>query len=337
MGIKLGIVLNSQFVVGDDPVERTEELLEQVRTARDVGLDSIWIIQHFLAEPYQMLQQMPFIGRVTADAGEMTVGTGIFQLTLSNPVYAAEQAATLDVLTGGRFVFGIGLGFRDEEFLAFDVNPKKRVSRFEECLETAIRLWTEETVDHHGQHFTLEQARLLLKPVQKPYPPVWIAGSGDPAVKRAGRYGMPWLINPHATIGTVERQMGLFNESLDEHGQAAPDVVPLFRELAVGTTRDDAVKISRAALEKKYGAYANWGLDKPMPEDETLSAPFDELAADRFIIGSPQECVDELGRYNERIGANHFLLRVHWPGMKQADVLRQLETLGGDVLPHLDG
>ena len=103
----------------------------------------------------------------------------------------------------GNFVFGVGLGYREEEFEAFGVDYGTRGSRFEECLDVAIRLWTEDEVTHRGRHFTLTAASLLLKPVQKPHPPIWMAASGDPAVRRAARYGFAWLINPHASLANL--------------------------------------------------------------------------------------------------------------------------------------
>jgi alkanesulfonate monooxygenase SsuD/methylene tetrahydromethanopterin reductase-like flavin-dependent oxidoreductase (luciferase family) len=333
--IKVGIVLNTQYPMHEDPATKVKDTIEQVEVARDCGFDSVWVVQHFLATPYQMLQQMPLLGRLTAVSGDMQIGSGIFQLTLSNPVYAAEQALTLDALAEGRFVFGVGLGFRDEEFRAFGVDPKRRVSRFEECFEVMHRLWTEQSVTHHGKHFDLDDATVLLKSTQHPQPPVWVAGSGDPAVRRAARFGVPWLINPHATLRTVERQMGVFRETLDEAKQKAPDVVPIFRELAIGSSHEQALSGAAPYLSGKYAAYAEWGLDKPMPDDESLMKDLEELVEDRFIVGSGDECLEQLAHYVERIGANHFLLRVDWPGMAQKAVLRQFELLAEHVLPGL--
>ena len=82
---------------------------------------------------------------------------------------------------------------------------KVRASRFLEVLQVARRLWSEAEVTHEGRHFRLHGAALVLKPVQRPHPPVWIAASGDPAVERAARHGDAWLINPHATMPTLER------------------------------------------------------------------------------------------------------------------------------------
>ena len=315
--MRFGLKLNTQFVAGQDPVKGTRDLLDQVRAARDFGFDSVWVSQHYLATPFMALQTWPMIGRVAAEAGDMQVGTSIFLLTLLNPVYAAELAATADLITEGRFVFGVGLGYRPQEFEAFGVDMQSRGRRFEECLDVMLRLWTEDEVDHHGEFFNLTQARPTLKPVQKPHPPVWIAASGDAAVKRAGRYGLPWLINPHASLTQLKKHMLLYSATLAESGHVRPSDTPMFKEVAVALSRDAAFDMARPFLEKKYQTYAEWGLDKPMPKEESLDAPFRELAKDRFIIGTPDDVTAELRRYDEAIGANHVLLRLQWPGMPQ--------------------
>src|SRR5262245_24417886 len=114
-------MLNSQFPPGASTAPALREALEQVRLMRELGFDSVWLGQHYLSTPYQMWQPMPLLARLAAEAGDMTVGTNIFLLTIHNPVESAELAATLDVITEGRFVFGVGLGYRPEEFEAFGI------------------------------------------------------------------------------------------------------------------------------------------------------------------------------------------------------------------------
>ena len=228
--MRVGLILNTQFVTGDDPVVKVKELVEQVRAARDHGFDSICVSHHYLLTPFRMMQPLALLGRLAAEAGSMRLVTNIFLLTIHNPVYVAEQVATLDVITEGRFVFGVGLGYRLEEFEGMGVEMKSRVSRFIEIIEVAKRLWAEDVVTHAGRHFRLTNAALTLKPVQRPHPPIWIAASGDAAFDRAARYGDGCLINPHASLPTVERQMGLYRKALGEVGKPFPPEAPIFKE-----------------------------------------------------------------------------------------------------------
>lgn len=333
--MKVGLILNTQFVTGEDPVVKVKELIEQVRVARDHGFASICVSHHYLLTPFQMVQPLALLGRLAADAGTMRLVTNIFLLTIHNPVYVAEQVATLDVITEGRFVFGVGLGYRPEEFEGMGVEMKSRVSRFVEIIEVAKRLWREDVVTHAGRHFRLTNASLTLKPVQRPHPPLWIAASGDAAFDRAARYGDGCLINPHASLPTVERQMGLYRKALAEVGKPFPAEAPIFKECSVARTRDAALRDAKPYLLQKYKAYADWGLDKPMPKEESLSVPYEELLRDRFIVGTPDECRQELERYHRVLGVNHFLLRLQWPGMPQRLVLEQIRLLGEQVLPAL--
>jgi alkanesulfonate monooxygenase SsuD/methylene tetrahydromethanopterin reductase-like flavin-dependent oxidoreductase (luciferase family) len=333
--MKFGLILNSQFVAGEDPAQKIRELVDQVRAARDNGFDSVAVSHHYLLTPFAMPQPLPLVARLAPESGSMRLVTNIFLLTYHTPAYVAEQVATLDVMTDGRFVFGVGLGYRPEEFEGMGVEMKTRVSRFLEVLEVSKRLWTEDVVTHRGRHFALTNASLTLRPVQKPYPPIWVAASGDPAYERAARVGDACLINPHASLATVERQMGLYRKALADAGTPFPAEAPIFRECSVARTREAALGDAKPYLLQKYKAYADWGLDKPMPKSESLQAPYEELVRDRFIVGTPDECRAELERYHQRLGVNHFLLRVQWPGMPQKLVLPQIELLGQQVFPRL--
>ena len=333
--MKFGLILNTQFTAGEDARVKVREVVDQVRAARDNGFHSVAVSHHYLLTPFQMVQPLPLLGRLAAESGSMRLITNIFLLTIHTPAYVAEQVASLDVLTDGRFVFGVGLGYRPEEFEGMGVETKTRVSRFLEVLDVARRLWTEDVVNHQGRHFTLTNASLTLKPVQRPHPPIWIAASGDAAFDRAARHGDACLINPHASLPTVERQMAIYRKALAEVGKPFPAEAPIFKECSVARTREQALRAAEPYLMQKYKAYADWGLDKPMPKGESLSVPYDELVRDRFIIGTPDDCTAEIRRYHDRLGVNHFLLRPQWPGMPQQRVLEQIELLGRHVIPAL--
>jgi len=265
----------------------------------------------------------------------MRVGATVLLLPLLNPVDVAEQVATLDVICEGRFIFGAGLGYRDEEFEAFGAQAKERVPRFTESLELIKRLWTEDRVTHHGRFFHLTKARMALRPVQKPYPPVWFAANNDAAVERSARLADAWVINPHARLDVLERHMALYKKAREAAGKSMPAEMPIIKELYVAPDRRAAVQECRPFLEAKYKAYGSWGQDKALPEGDSFDVGFDELVRDRFIIGDPDDCVREIRRYASALGANCFIFRIQWPGMEQAKVLRSIELLATRVFPEL--
>ncbi|HSF31058.1 MAG TPA: LLM class flavin-dependent oxidoreductase, partial [Candidatus Tectomicrobia bacterium] len=181
----------------------------------------------------------------------------------------------------------------------------------------------------------LTKARMALKPVQKPHPPLWLAANNDRAVERSARMADAWVINPHAKLSILEHQMALYRRTLQEVGKPFPAELPMIKELYVAPDRKTAVQECRPFLEAKYQAYAAWGQDKALPQEDSFDLAFEELIRDRFIIGDPDDCVHELRRYIEALGVNCFIFRIQWPGMEQAKVLRTIALLAEHVMPEL--
>jgi alkanesulfonate monooxygenase SsuD/methylene tetrahydromethanopterin reductase-like flavin-dependent oxidoreductase (luciferase family) len=299
-----------------------------VRFARDAGLHSIVAGHHYLSSPYQMLQPVPLLARLAAESGDLRLVTGILLLPLLNPLDVAEQAATLDVLTGGRFVLGVGLGYRDEENAAFDL-PPERVRVFREKLDVVRRLLEGEAVTAVGHGYRLENARLALRPLQRPRPPIWMAANNDAAVRRAARLADTWYVNPHVSLAEVRRQLQLFRA---ERGSEPRDL-PLMREACVAPTDEEALATARPYLAPKYSAYVDWGQSDVLPPSDTLRREWEELRAGRFLVGRPETVAAQVRELRE-LGVTELVLRVQWPGLAQREALRTLELLATDVLPH---
>jgi alkanesulfonate monooxygenase SsuD/methylene tetrahydromethanopterin reductase-like flavin-dependent oxidoreductase (luciferase family) len=188
-----------------------------------------------------------------------------------------------------------------------------------------------------GAGFELDHATCAVKPLQKPTPPIWIGANADVAIRRAARIGDCWYINPHNTLATIERQMDLYKRALDEYGLPFPAEVPMRREVFVAKTRAEAIGRAQPYLEEKYKAYRSWGQDKVMPQGDDFDHTFDELLEDRFLLGSPAEVADQLNRLNHRLGVNHLVASIHWPGMPNSLALEQLHLLAEEVRPLLLG
>ena len=330
--MKLGLVLGNEYRAREKTDGRLHAILEQVAVARDYGFDAVFAGQHFLSDPLQTLQPVPLLARVAAEAGDMGVGTGIMLLPLLHPVEVAEQIATLDTICGGRFIFGVGLGYEEEEFAAFGLRRADRVGRFEESLEIIKRLWTEDEVTFHGDHFNLEHVVPTARPLATPRPPIWIAANNNPAVRRAARMADGWFANPHALISTLEGQMSIYKAAL-EHPDAERDI-PVMREIFVGETRAEALAAGGPGLERRYRVYVDQGQDEAQPEGDRFDMPFEELVKDRFIVGNPDEVVREIRRY-EAIGFNYLVADVQPMDTDDAAAMRFLHLLGREVLPRI--
>ena len=187
--MQFGVSLSGmgQQPVGTDMRKSFQEIVEYIRTARELGFDFFYQGQHYLTSPYQQLQTMPLLARLAAEAEGMGIVATLL-VPLHHPVDLAERVATMDIITGGRFALSAALGYRDAEYNAFGLPRQRRVSRYLECLEVMRQLWTQDEVTFHGEHFDLDRAQMTLRPIQQPHPPIWVAANGDAAIKRAARF-----------------------------------------------------------------------------------------------------------------------------------------------------
>ncbi|MDP6346599.1 MAG: LLM class flavin-dependent oxidoreductase, partial [Alphaproteobacteria bacterium] len=273
-----------------------------------------------------MFQTNPLLGRLADDAAGMRIGPGILLLSMMNPVLAAEEAATIDWLCDGNYVLAAGLGYRPEEFQAMGVEMKDRVGRLSEGLELIKRLWTEETVSHDGRYFQLSGASAGVRPKQRPRPPIWLGGDVEPAVRRAARLADAWLAAPTTALAVLVELMAAFRD--ERRGAGLPDDVtcPIVRECFIGRDSAHAREVSRGPLLAKYSAYASWGQEGAV--SGAFETGFEEFAEDHFLIGDAAEVRDRLQQYAETTGSDHFLLRIHWPGLDQAEALANIERIG---------
>jgi len=177
--------------------------------------------------------------------------------------------------------------------------------------------------------------RISLRPLQQPRPPIWLAANADAGVRRAARLADAWLMNPHTTLPTLERQLALFHEARAAAGRAPARAVPLIRECYVAPDAKTALAEAKPFLEGKYVAYRAWEQDKALPSGESFAHDFETLARDRFLIGDPERVREEITRYHARLGITDLIVRVQWPGMDPARVLRSIRLLGDEVLPRL--
>ena len=333
--LKLGYFVTNQYPAGVSPSARVKENLEQVRAARDAGFDLICAGQHYLSDPYQMPATFPFLARLAAEAGDMQVAATVILVPLHNPVDLAESIATMDAITDGRFIFGVGLGYREEEYHAFGIKRAERVPRMLESLEIMKLLWTEDRVEYHGKYYEVPAVTPSFRPTQVPYPPIWMAANHDSAIQRATFAGYPWLVNPHATVSMVEQQLLGSRAAATYAGIPINPNLPMMREAYAAENREQAFRESQPYLESKYQAYAQWGQDKALPGNESFQVPFEVLARDRFVVGTPEDLVNDFKRYEDQLGVTHMIVRMQWPGMEHAKVMKQMEIMGRDVIPNL--
>ena len=327
------------------PAERLlAEDLEQVRVARDAGFDGILVGQHILAHPYQFMDPLTLLARLCAEAPGMLFGTGILLLPLYPPADIAERVATLDMLCGGKFRLGVGLGYRAEEFSALGLQLRDRLGRYVESVEVIRRLWeTNGPMTFEGRHFKLQQAQTSIRPAQKPRVPFWFGAHIDVAVQRTAKLidpaaGDTWYSVPGTTLADAERQMDVFQAALQALGKPLPQELPIRRNMYVARDRQTAFREAEPGIKRIYASFGQWGnpgVSQGPHEAQPKAANVEELMNDSFFIGSPEDCVRSITRFHERLGVNHFVFRIQWPDMKQSQVLKAMELFGARVLPHV--
>ena len=324
-----------QVVIRDtvDLQQQWLDQLEQFRWARDAGFDTYCWAHHYLIDPFQHFQPFPVLARLAAEPGNMKLATSVLLLPLLNPVDVAEQVATLDHICQGRLILGLGLGYRPEEFEAFGTRMSQRGERHSEALELMIKLWTQDEVTHHGRYFHVTGARPTARPYQQPYPKLWLAAMSDPAVRRVGREGHILFVGPAQPLEMIRRQVDLYHETLADNGHPIPQEKVIVREFFCSRNRDEALERARLGFERKYAEYAAHGFQGTDPElADKITGDLETLMDDTFIVGSPEECVEQIAAYRD-LGFTQISLRLFYPETPQRDVLEHIELVGREVLP----
>jgi len=331
------VQLNPQVSIDKPGAALMPTLIEQVRVADSVGFDAFSMGDHYNIPGLQRLNQVPALARLCAEAKHCGVGTAVMLLGLRHPVTVASELASLDVLNDGRSFFGFGLGYRNEELNAFNLTKTQRFHRFVEGVEIIKRLWTENNVSFDGKAFNFKNVSVDPKPLHKPRPPIWIAANSDAAVARAATIGDGWMIGPHSAIDELHRQVELCRRTWTAVGKSGAPAIPIIRETFVARTRQEATEKARPCLEQLYRTlYVKWKQNEAMSDPNELSWAFDHLAQGRFILGSPEECIEQIKEYESRLGVDYILPRFDWtPGLPQEEILNSMRLFGERVIQKL--
>jgi probable F420-dependent oxidoreductase len=307
------------------------EALEEVIRAEEMGFDSVWMEEHHSVTNHYWPSPIPVLAGFATRTSRLVLGTDIIVAAFHHPVRLAEDVAMLDAISNGRFVLGIAIGYKPDEFALYGVDLEKRGARFEEQLAIMKGLWTQERVQFKGNYYTLE-GRLEPKPEQKPHPPVWIGGWGDITLRRAATLADNWIPGPTADLERLLAGKKQFLERRLAAGLPAPTEWPLTRDVIVADTDKRARELAEEHIMVAYRREYAGGWRHPFI-DASIATDLDKLMEDRFIIGGPEQCVERIRRFVEQYGMTHLICRMFFPGMPHAHIMRGLELLARDVMP----
>ena len=168
-------------------------LLDQIVFAEELGFDSIWITEHHFVEDGYCPSPISVLAAIAARTRRVQLSTDILLLPLYHAVRLAEDVATINLISNGRMMLGLGMGYRDEEFAAFGTSRQERVGRTEEGIDVLRGAWGPEPFSYAGRYYQLHDVNVTPKPVQQPHPPLWLAAMSAPAARRAARYDLHLL------------------------------------------------------------------------------------------------------------------------------------------------
>lgn len=340
--MKLGVGLFSMQTHKDLPGVTHRDLyrntLENVKLAEDVGFHSAWLSEHHFLEDGYCSSPLTMAAAMAASTSTIRIGTGALILTLHNPVRVAEDAATVDLISDGRFDLGVAIGYRKEEFDGFDIPIVERPSRIEEGIEIIRKSWSNEPFTFKGKRFNFENIDVTPKPLQSPVP-IYIGAFEEPAIRRAGRLGCPLLIGPGRTTDMIRDTLNWFNDSASKAGYNPDDFEHiLLRETFVAETGNKAMEGGREYIINMYKFYFTLGVKIFIKGQQVKSIDdplFEHIADDRFMIGTPSYCVDEINKYREETGINYIACRMVFPQAPNEVIAKCIKLFGEEVIPSV--
>jgi probable F420-dependent oxidoreductase len=312
-----------------------DEVIAEAQLAESCGFDSCFFGEHHQDKDGFLPSPLIVATAVAARTRTLRVGTSVILLPLHHPVHVAEDVITLDLVSKGRVVLGVGIGYQPADFNAFAVPMEDRLARFEESVEILRLCWAGEPFSFRGKHYTFEDVRVTPRPFQKSGPPLWIGASVPAAARRAGRIADGFVGTPSTGMANATALADIYKEAAREAGR--PSVVVQMRDAWVARTRADADAVYGPHVMTAYRYY--W--ENKLAEFRSISAdtPFtlENLAPDRLILGDPETCVREFQRWRKATGADYFLLRLrhaHSGGPPHEKILDAIRMFGERVLPY---
>jgi alkanesulfonate monooxygenase SsuD/methylene tetrahydromethanopterin reductase-like flavin-dependent oxidoreductase (luciferase family) len=311
--------------------DHLDQLLRQVEAAQRNGLTYVTMGHHYLYGDLRWLQPVPTLARLAAELDQhVTLATTIIQAPLYHPVALAEELATLDIMTRGRLVVGVGAGYRSDEFTALGVDFTQRFAMLDESVALMKRLWTEDDVTHTGRFWRLEDARPHIRPWQEPHPPLWVGAMGPVGVRRSARLGDGWPVTPETKIPDMVRLLSLYEDERERLGKSQVRH-PLRREIVPAATTEAAFERFEYMAKERLVAYAQRQL--ATRDAGELTASFREVAAKETFIGTPDECVAQIRELAAVVPVDPILVRAQWPHLSGDEVVAYLDDLGREILP----
>jgi alkanesulfonate monooxygenase SsuD/methylene tetrahydromethanopterin reductase-like flavin-dependent oxidoreductase (luciferase family) len=311
--------------------------------AEELGYNGIWTAEHHFSDGY-FSQQIPVLAAIAARTRRIQVGTYIVVLPLHHPIAVAEQAATLDALSNGRFHLGVGQGYYVDEYAAFGVPHSQRPSRLEEGLDAIRGLWENERFGFDGRRYRFPPVSLRPRPTN-PKLPIWVAALAPDAIDRAARFGC------HLAGAGSSEAVALYEERLRYHGYDPEQFWKGTLRIAhIAETREQAWQNAAVHIHEILGTYLHklseagvpappqgfFGVD-PLPPPGALAEAKDlHFYGAPMIVGTPEDAIRELERSAAVSSVTHQILWMQLGGMDPRLTEHSMRLFAQNVIPRFE-
>jgi len=312
-----------------------DEVIAEAQLAETSGFDSCFFGEHHQDHDGFLPSPLIVAAAVAARTRRLRVGTSVILLPLHHPVHVAEDAITLDLVSKGRLILGVGIGYQPADFRAFSVPMAHRMVLFEESVEILRLCWAGETFSYRGKHYTLENVQIRPRPYQTSGPPLWFGASVPAAARRAGRLADGFVGTPSTGLANATELADIYKDAAAKAGRRA-EVIQM-RDAWVARTRAEADQVYGPHVMAAYRYYWEARLAEFQNMPANMEFRLDNLAPDRLILGEPETCVREFQRWQKATGASTFLLRLrhaHSGGPPHDQIMEAIRLFGERVLPY---
>jgi alkanesulfonate monooxygenase SsuD/methylene tetrahydromethanopterin reductase-like flavin-dependent oxidoreductase (luciferase family) len=327
---------------GHSEVEMYKTMLEEIDYGESLGFDAVWLAElHFNRGLSILPSPMLAAANVASRTKRLRLGIGVNVLALTDPIRRAEDAATLDILSGGRLDFGIGRGHQAIAYEGFGIPMSEARERILENLEIIRKAWTGESFSFNGKFRQVSSLSITPKPLQKPHPPIWLAAITHESFQTAAELGYPAIITGHIPpFPMIQETADLYHAKFkEEHPSSDPRLAALY-PVYVTEEESDAYDGPRKHI-LYYFSYIQRAVSVLPPDAffhgqtvrEFLRIDYEEIFKDRAFFGSPQKVVDRIAMLRDRFKVDYFIAWLNFGAMDHARVLKSMRLFAEKVMP----
>jgi alkanesulfonate monooxygenase SsuD/methylene tetrahydromethanopterin reductase-like flavin-dependent oxidoreductase (luciferase family) len=344
-----GVFLEFPVTGGATQREAFQESFALVDEAERLGVDSVWLPEYHFNSGRVLSSPMTTASAIAARTQRIRIGLGVQCLPLGHPVRMAEEAATVDLISGGRLEFGVGRGTFPNVHEGFNVPFVQSRGRFEEFLEVILKAWTTEQFSFDGEYYSCRDLVVEPKPLQKPHPPIRVGITSAESFPIVGRMGYPILINPSRVFSLVElkdhiqqyRQawQDAGHQGKSEVGLRVPVYVAETAERAYEDPRESAIFMAQRLGQRVsgYGGYSGTTGDWGAQGEQILSMSYDDWLRDKVVYGTADAVTERLQQLVKDLNLDQIIYEINSGNrLSYEHQVASLRLFNQRVVPHFD-